>query len=322
MHDNRDATVCEYCCKGSKAALSLPILDLARSLYHLPLQQLTSFCFGMLYMTPNNHCWQNASFLHFSDPDTDWLSTALHCVSQAPNLRIFVVDKATVLSPTILWPQSLSEGSASKDSTKHNAVSSRKLPYWPALQQFLIKASPTAVDGSWLFDGVPSDRPDNPFVDFDDFVDLDGSDSDEPDVLNEKIEGIESGQLPTWRFRDTLQDSALEGWVKAMASAVTQMPKLKRGVFTMTPSWELDVREAKDFRVNVEFGSNHKGIRQWAFCMGEDLKYNLDPTLFQLLDEVSGRADSVQVTSERARFNIIDQMDWEEIFRDLQYSRI
>jgi hypothetical protein len=73
------------------------------------------------------------------------------------------------------------------------------------------------------------------------------------------------------------------------------MPKLNSGIFTMTPDWKLDVREAKDFRVDVEFSVNQQTAKEWIFRIGVDLKYNIDPEVFKLLGNVAGRDGSVQI---------------------------
>lgn len=273
-------------------------LDFAKGLFHLPVQHLTSFYLEMSCSTPNNHSWQNASALHPSEPEIDWLSIGLHHISQAPNLRTFMLDKSIALSPTVLWPGTISDENNSKQTTEDNAVDQGKTPYWPSLRQFLIRTSAVSPDGSWLYDGTPSERPDSPFIDFDDYVDIQSIDSNEPDILNDKIEGVESGNLPTWCFRDTLRTLPFVEWIKAMTLSIQRMPKLRSGIFTMTPAWQLDEREAKDFRVDVEFKVNQQSMKEWVFHMGVDLKYSLDPEVLQLIDQVAGKDVNVQVTSK------------------------
>jgi hypothetical protein len=96
----------------------------------------------------------------------------------------------------------------------------RNTPYWAPLQRFLIQISAVSPDGSWLYDGTSIQRPESPRIEFDDNVDIESNDSNDPDILSDKIKGIESGDLPTRRFRDTPRPLPFEEWIRAMALAI------------------------------------------------------------------------------------------------------
>jgi hypothetical protein len=151
---------------------------------------------------------------------------------------------------------------------------------------------------------VPDYQPESPFIDDDDYIETMSDDSDEADILCEKVEKVESGDLPAWSFRNKLLIKPFEEWIQAMSQAMARMPKLKVGIFTIVANWSLESEgdDSKDFKVDIECTIEDSGSSRWVFRMGKGLKYELDTKLVQFIKDKAGGNANVELTSEEREY--------------------
>ncbi|KAF2670063.1 hypothetical protein BT63DRAFT_228707 [Microthyrium microscopicum] len=274
----------------------------SQCLTQLPLQSLTHLKLALRYIVPANHSWKIPSVLHPADQEIDSLSRAIHAVSQAPNLRLLILENGMVLSTSIFGPvQTKAPVTASHPEA---GTDKAKQPLWPSLEHFIIQLSPVTPEGSWLLEGNANSM--NPqyeyssedFDDVDDelMIDFDIENTDEPDRINERAEAIEAGDEPIWFYRSQMNTALFEPWVTQMALATNHMPKLKWGALSMTTKWrDTDDGEKQEFMVDVECKTVAAGRKNWEVRVGKSLEYVPDEKLVRFLDNDAGDEGSVIV---------------------------
>ena len=83
---------------------------------------------------PDNYQLKSSSAPVRSFPTTDYLSLALHAMSQSEKLTHLDLSDGIIISPSLFWPDTQA-----------------KQPYWPNLLWVRVMFSATTADGEWYF---------------------------------------------------------------------------------------------------------------------------------------------------------------------------